>query len=74
MSDVLICTLTVPQDSSGISCPKGLKRTSFEVGVIVVVAVGGMRQMITQQQNLYIVLKFIFILEHNLLQVRRRQD
>ena len=74
MSDMLICTLTVPQDNSGMSCPKGLKRTSFDVGVIVVVAVGGMRQMITQQQNLSIVCKLILILEHNLLQVKTGQD
>ena len=57
-----------------MSCPKGLKRTSLDVGVIVVVAVGDMWQMITQQQNLNIVCKFILILEHNLLQVRTRQD
>ena len=66
MSDMLICTLTVPQDNSGMSCPKGLKRASFDVGVIAVVAVVGMRQMIKQQQNLNIVCKLILILEHRI--------
>ena len=28
----------VPHDNSGISCPKGLNRTSFDVDVIIVEA------------------------------------
>ena len=46
---MLICTLTVPHDSSGMSCPKGLKRNSFDFGTIVVVCLGSVWSMTMQQ-------------------------
>ena len=48
---MLTCALIVPQDSSGMSCPKGLKSTSFDVGVIVVVSVESTWRIHIRQQR-----------------------